>query len=148
MDERYWVPSSGPCRFNCVGSWAIEKKTRSSWPYVILEGSYVIFTDSAWPVSPVLTSSYSAVLAEPPEYPDVALITPFTCWNTAWIPQKQPPATTAVSSALVVAIGASTAGFGREVLARSPALQVVTPANVTVKNMTDNRENKLDITTS
>jgi len=65
------------------GSWATEKKTRSSWPYVILEGSYVIFTDSAWPVSPVLTSSYSAVLAEPPEYPEVALITPFVCWNTA-----------------------------------------------------------------
>ena len=31
----------------------------------------------------VLTSSYCAVLAEPPEYPEVARITPFVCWNTA-----------------------------------------------------------------
>src|SRR5216684_1891604 len=132
MDERYWVPSSGPCRFNCVGSWATEKKTRSSWPYVILEGSYVIFTDSAWPVSPVLTSSYSAVLDSPPEYPEVALITPFTCWKTAWIPQKHPPATTAVCWPELVALVASTAGGGTTPEA-FPAPKATVPAT-TSKN--------------
>ena len=30
-------------------------------------------------VNPVLTSSYSAAFLFPPEYPEVALITPFTC---------------------------------------------------------------------
>src|SRR5215468_3171550 len=46
-----------------------------------------------------MTSSYSAVVSDPPEYPEVALMTPLTCWNTACIPQKQAPAKTAVGSA-------------------------------------------------
>src|ERR1700724_248520 len=56
----------------------------------------MIWTVSACPVRPVLTVSYWAVLEAPPEYPEVALMTPLTCSNTAWIPQKQPPASTAV----------------------------------------------------
>ena len=35
--------------------------------------------------------------ADPPAKPDTTLVTPFTCSNTASMPQKQPPARTAVS---------------------------------------------------
>ena len=55
---------------------------------------------------------------------------------------------TAVCWLLVDAIGASTAGVGRVLFARSPALQAVTPANASTKIMADKRENKLDITNS
>jgi len=61
-------------------------------------------------------------------------------------PQKQPPATTAVCSALLAAIGASTTGLGRVMFARSPALQAVAPANANVKIIAKKREKKLDIT--
>src|SRR4029077_15943378 len=98
-------------------------------PKVICEGSKTTLTDSAWPVSPVLTISYSAVLASPPEYPEVALITPFTCWKTAWIPQKQPPATTAVCSPELAALDASTAGPGTATAAALPAVQATVPAS-------------------
>src|SRR5207248_2685539 len=128
MTDLYWLPSSGPCRFNCVGSCATEKNTCSSSPYVICDGSNVIFTDSACPVSPVLTRSYSAVLDSPPEYPDVALITPFTCWKTAWTPQKHPPATTAVCWPEFVALVASTAGAGTVVEEAFPVLYATVPA--------------------
>ena len=64
--ERYCVPSSGPWRLSSVGSWATEKKTRSSWPNETCAGSNVTRTDSACPVSPVLTRSYFAVSAAPP----------------------------------------------------------------------------------
>jgi hypothetical protein len=40
------------------------------------------------------------------------------------------------------------AGFGTVLLARSSALQVVTPAKVNIKITADNREKKLDITNS
>src|SRR6185437_14150903 len=52
-------------------------------------------------------ASFCAPLA----YPDTALVTPLTCWYTAWIPQKHPPASTAVSSPALCA-GASAAGGG------------------------------------
>src|SRR5260221_12043380 len=55
---------------------------------------------------------------------------------------------TAVCSDLVVAIVASTAGFGMEIPGWFPALQAITPANTTVNNTADQREDKLDITTS
>ena len=48
--------------------------------------------DSAWPVVPLLTTSYCAVPAAPPWSPETALTTPRTCWNTPWTPQKHPPA--------------------------------------------------------
>src|SRR4029077_18529481 len=47
--------------------------------------------------------------------PDVALLTPFTCWNTACTPQKQPPAKTMRDSPLVEASVSSTAGSGNAV---------------------------------
>jgi hypothetical protein len=62
----------------------------------------------------------------PPEYPEVALITPFTCWKTAWIPQKQPPATTAVSFPGVEALASSVAAAGTTPL---PAWQASAPAS-------------------
>src|SRR5260370_40844307 len=64
------------------------------------------------------------------------------------MPQKQPPATTAVCSALVVANVASTAGFGTVALGRSPALQATTPTRVTIQSTADTREGKLLITNS
>src|SRR5580700_2784036 len=59
------------------------------------------------------------------------------------MPQKQPPATTAVCSPLLVAIGASTAGYGTAEVALSPALQAITPAKVTIKSAADMRERLL-----
>src|ERR1700692_1388385 len=56
--------------------------------------------DSAWPVVPVLTVPYAAVALSPPEEPAITCRTPFTCSNTPWVPQKQPPASTAVCSEL------------------------------------------------
>src|SRR5258706_12068965 len=76
------------------------------------DGSYVTWTASACPVRPVLTFSYCAVSAAPPEYPEVARITPFRRSNTAWMPQKQPPARTAVCCPFAGAKGASTDGLG------------------------------------
>src|SRR5260370_15184510 len=64
------------------------------------------------------------------------------------MPQKQPPATTAVRSALVVASVASTAGFGTVAPARSPALQATTPARITIKSTADMREGKLNTVNS
>src|SRR5579872_365972 len=62
---------------------------------------------------PVLTTSYSAAAEDPPEYPEVALITPRTCWKTACTPQKQPPASTAVCCPLAWAKAVSSFGFGK-----------------------------------
>src|SRR5262245_5194144 len=98
MAERYCGPTSGPCRLSCVGSCATEKNTCRIWPYDTCCGSNVICTDSACPVSPVLTVSYSAVFFSPPAYPDITRRTPARCSNTPCTPQKQPPATTAVCS--------------------------------------------------
>jgi hypothetical protein len=64
------------------------------------------------------------------------------------MPQKQPPAATAVCSAWAVASVASTAGFGTVALGRSPALQATTPARATIKSTADTREAKLDIANS
>src|ERR1035438_4858566 len=58
----------------------------------------------------------------PPEYPEVALTTPFTCWKTACTPQKHPPAKTAVSWPLFADGDSSTVGFGRTAALRSPAI--------------------------
>src|SRR6516225_3886946 len=51
-------------------------------------------------------------MAVPPEYPALTAVTPFMCSKTAWIPQKHPPASTAVSLPLALAKGESTAGLG------------------------------------
>jgi len=64
------------------------------------------------------------------------------------MPQKQPPAITAVCWPLVDAIGTSTAGVGRVPFVLSPALHAVTPAHVSTKMTADKRETKLDITNS
>jgi hypothetical protein len=45
-------------------------------------------------------------------------------------------------------MGASTAGLGKILLGRSPALQVVTPANISVKMRAERREKNFDITDS
>src|SRR6266852_1847545 len=64
------------------------------------------------------------------------------------MPQKQPPAITAVCSALAVAIVASTAGLGMVAPGRSPALQATTPARITIKGPADTREGKLNMVNS
>src|SRR6266498_1888167 len=87
-------------------------------------------TDSAWPVSPVPTFWYSAVTGEPPEYPGVTSLTPFTCSKTASTPQQQPPASTAVCSPLELARGASRAGSGIAVAEAVTALQATIVATM------------------
>src|SRR5712691_9383478 len=47
----------------------------------------------------------------------MTLVTPFTCWNTACTPQKQPPASTAVSVPFAVARGVSATALGSGVAA-------------------------------
>src|SRR6266849_4469098 len=47
----------------------------------------------------------------------MTLVTPFTCWNTACTPQKQPPANTAVSVPFAVARGVSATALGTGVAA-------------------------------
>src|SRR5882672_9820543 len=59
------------------------------------------------------------------------------------MPQKQPPARTAVCSDLAVASVASAAGLGTA--ARSPALQATTPTRVIINSRADTRAWKLDI---
>ena len=68
-------------------------------------------TDSAWPVEPVLTNSYSAVAWLPPAYPDTAWMTPVTCWKTPCTPQKHPPART-MTSGSASPDGSSSTGAG------------------------------------
>src|SRR5215831_3078999 len=80
-------------------------------PYEISLGSKTISTDSAWPVLPVPTFSYSAVLLSPPEYPDRTFFTPLVYWYTPCTPQKQPPASTAVCVG-PADLGLSSAGAG------------------------------------
>src|SRR3982074_1331381 len=63
------------------------------------------------------------------------------------MPQKHPPATTAVCSPLLVAMSASTAGFGKAVIALSAALQLTTAKRVTIKSRIEMRE-KLPMTNS
>src|ERR1700676_2201662 len=58
------------------------------------------------------------------------------------MPQKQPPAITAVCSPLLLAIGASTAGFGTTLVALSPALQAIAPASTTIKAKIEKRERR------
>src|SRR6266498_2713741 len=87
-------------------------------------------TDSAWPVSPVPTFWYWAVAGEPPEYPDLTSLTPFTCSKTASTPQKQPPASTAVCSPLELARGASSVGSGIAVAEAVAELQATIVATM------------------
>ena len=54
--DRYWVPTSWPCRFSVVGSWMVKKIERIS-RRPILAGSRRTCTTSAWPVSPAQTAS-------------------------------------------------------------------------------------------
>ena len=55
MAERYWVPTSLPCRMPCVGSW-FSQNTLSSSSYDTRAGSNTTSTTSAWPVCPLHTS--------------------------------------------------------------------------------------------
>src|SRR6266478_9199647 len=64
------------------------------------------------------------------------------------MPQKQPPAMTAVCSALAVASVASTVGLGMVAPGRSPALLATTPARITIKSPADTREGKLKMVNS
>src|SRR5215470_16809050 len=89
-----------------------------------------------------MTSSYSAVVSDPPEYPEVALMTPLTCWNTACIPQKQPPAKTAVGSAFGEASPTLFEGGGTGLVLPSPAPQALTPTTATIKNQGGNAGEK------
>src|SRR5271154_7479254 len=72
-------------------------------------GSNTILTDSACPVRPPLTVSYSAVAFSPPAYPAHTFFTPRTCSKTPCTPQKQPAASTAVWAG-PAALGLSTTG--------------------------------------
>ena len=63
--ERYWVPTSFPCRFLVVGSW-VPKKTSSSAGYGSTAGSKVMRSASAWPVSPSHTRAYVGFGRWPP----------------------------------------------------------------------------------
>src|SRR5207253_9164312 len=74
-----------------------------------------------------LTVSYCAVLEEPPEYPEVTLMTPLTCSKTASTPQKHPPASTAVCSPRALVSGASKIGFGIVVTEAVAVPQAVMP---------------------
>src|ERR1700689_4282312 len=58
-------------------------------------------------------------------------MTPFTCWKTAWMPQKHPPETTAVCWPGAVARAASCAGAGTgpDELGLALALQAVLPSS-------------------
>lgn len=66
--ERYCVPTSGPWRFNVVGSWFSQKTSRSC-PKETRSGSNSTCTLSAWPVRPVQTSSYVGSGSFPPNTP-------------------------------------------------------------------------------
>jgi hypothetical protein len=91
-------------------------------------------------VRPVLTVSYCAVFADPPEYPAVALVTPFTCSNTACMPQKHPPANTTVSELLVLLSGSSAAGLGSFTAALEAWHAMVVPRHI-IKRAFANRGN-------
>src|SRR5579862_2074344 len=77
-----------------------------------------------------MTCLYVAVDAEPPAYPAVVLRTPFTLSNTACVPQKQPPAKTAVARPADAARGASTvgAGIGPAALAPNANIESANPS--------------------
>src|ERR1700730_2734238 len=85
----------------------------------------------------MLTNWYAGDFTRPPEYPDVADCTPFTCSNTACTPQQQPPATTAASVSALLASATSRPGLGNsEALGvsagRAPRLRMaVHPKNAT-----------------
>src|SRR5215469_5382803 len=62
------------------------------------------------------------------------------------MPQKQPPATTAVCSFLVVAIGRSTDAAGMRLLFLSAALEVATPPKVAIASTAKIQDRRRDIT--
>lgn len=64
----------------------------------MIEGSKMIWTDSAWPVVPIATCSYVGFSFRPPEKPDLTDKIPFTLLKTASVHQKQPFANVAVCS--------------------------------------------------
>ena len=68
MADRYWVPTSLPCRIPWVGSW-FSQKIFSSCSYDTSAGRNTTCTTSAWPVRPLHTSSYVGLGVIPPAYP-------------------------------------------------------------------------------
>ena len=95
MADRYWVPTSLPCRMPCVGSCA-SKNTLSNRSKGSTDGSKTARTTSACPVSPEQTSSYVGYGVKPPAYPTAVVHTPSVCQNSRSAPQKHPNPSTAV----------------------------------------------------
>src|SRR5580658_3247364 len=56
------------------------------------------------------------------------------------MPQKQPPAITAVCSPLVLATAASAVGLGTAAIVLSPAVQAIAPPSVSTNSSADMRE--------
>src|SRR6266540_6691774 len=93
----YCGPWSQACPFTWNGSMLCQKAS-SNFAYVTLRASYTTWTDSRWPVAPVVTSSYDGPTVLPPMKPTVIETTPSSTSNGCSIDQKQPPANVAVSS--------------------------------------------------
>src|SRR3972149_4867610 len=96
MADRYWAPTSGPCRLRVVGSWMSQKTSRSS-SYETWDGSKTTRTTSACPVRPEPRPLYVGFLSSPPLYPTSVDCTPLTLRNAASTPQKQPAPNVAFS---------------------------------------------------
>src|SRR6267378_889175 len=96
MADWYCGPWSHACPFTWNGSMLCQKAS-SSFAYPTLRGSYTTWTDSRWPVWPVVTSSYDGLTVRPPMKPTVIDTTPSNCSKGCSIDQKQPPANVAVS---------------------------------------------------
>ncbi len=75
----------------------ILKKKSSNSSKLNTSESKVIFTASACPVSPALTSSYVGDSVVPPVYPTSVCRTPGIFRKISSMPQKQPPAKVATS---------------------------------------------------
>src|SRR4030095_10945908 len=81
------------------------------------------------------------VADSPPPSPVSTRTTPLTCSKTASIPQKQPPASTAVCSPLAVASGASTAGLGTG--PRGPSAEALVVLQAVIAGMIDDKIRRL-----
>lgn len=65
MADRYWVPTSLPCRLAVVGSCAAQK-TLHILVYDVAAVSKTTLTTSVWPVPPVQTPRYVGFSTSPP----------------------------------------------------------------------------------
>src|SRR5712671_2794854 len=93
----YCAPWSQACPFTWNGSMLCQNAS-SNFAYVTLRGSYTTWTDSKWPVAPVVTSSYDGPTVLPPMKPTVMDTTPSSTSKGCSMDQKHPPANVAVSS--------------------------------------------------